>query len=79
MIRISLSLLILIYLMIFLVIVFGIWLYSAWRRRHEEWRMARYRMRCGICGYQYEDRGDEVLSRCPNCQSLNERFNREAL
>jgi rubrerythrin len=36
-------------------------------------------MRCGICGFIYEDHGDEVLSRCPNCDRLNERFNREAL
>jgi hypothetical protein len=79
MIRISLSLLILIYLMTLLTVVFGIWLYSAWRRRRDEWRTARYRMRCGICGFIYEDHGDEVLSRCPNCDRLNERFNREAL
>ncbi len=79
MIPVTLSQWILLYLVFGLGGVLGIWVYSAWRRRYGEWRMARNRIQCGICGYVYEDEGQEVLSRCTNCQSLNERFNPEAL
>lgn len=79
MIRVSLTLLVMIYMGLLVGIVCFIWFYSALKLRREERQAFRYRMRCGICGYVYEDRGEEVLSRCPSCDSLNERFNREAL
>lgn len=79
MIRVSLALLVMIYLGILLGTVFFIWIFSAMKVRREERQAFRNRMRCGICGFIYEDKGEEVLSRCPSCSSLNERYNREAL
>lgn len=79
MISVSLSMAVLCYVGLLAGGVCTVWFYSAWKVRREERQAFRYRVRCGICGFLYEDRGEEVLSRCPSCGSLNERFNREAL
>jgi hypothetical protein len=79
MIRVSLTLLIMVYMGLLVGLIGVVWFYSAVKVRREERLAFKYRVRCGICGFIYEDKGEEVLSRCPSCNSLNERFNREAL
>ena len=74
MIRISLAALAAIYLLLFLAAVFLVWLSSEWNRRRHEWKAFRYRLRCVICGLEFEDRSEALLPRCPRCGSLNERF-----
>lgn len=74
MIRTSLSLLVSIYLVVFLCAVFFVWLWQEWRRQRRERQALAYRLRCVICAFEFEDRTGELLPRCPRCGSLNERF-----
>ena len=74
MISVPLSFLIFIYLFIFLNTVFFIWLWNIWSRSRQEKASLRHRLRCTICAFEFEDRSDTLLPRCPRCGSLNERF-----
>lgn len=74
MIRVSLSYLVLIYLLLMLGPVFLAWCYNEWRRGRRERAAFRHILRCGLCGFEFEDRTDDLLARCPHCASLNERF-----
>jgi DNA-directed RNA polymerase subunit RPC12/RpoP len=74
MIRISLSVLVFIYLFLFLAIVFSMWLWQGWRRQVRERQAVRFRLRCGMCAFEFEDASTTLLPRCPRCGSLNERF-----
>jgi rRNA maturation endonuclease Nob1 len=42
-------------------------------RRVRENRSRQYRIRCAVCGMEFEDRTPAILPRCPRCGSLNER------
>lgn len=74
MIRVSLTLLIFIYLCLTLGSIFAIWLVSEWQRKRAEKRALQFRLRCVICAFEFEDRSSDLLPRCPRCGSLNERF-----
>jgi uncharacterized paraquat-inducible protein A len=74
MIRVSLSYLVLIYLVLMLGPVFCAWLFSEWRRQRRERAAFRHVLRCAMCGFEYEDKTGELLARCPRCASLNERY-----
>ena len=74
MISVPLSFLIFIYLFFFLNTVFFIWLWNIWQRSRQEKIALRHRLRCAICAFEFEDRTDTLLPRCPRCGSLNERF-----
>ena len=74
MIRVSLSYLVLFYLVLMLSPILGAWLLSEWRRQRRERAAFRHVMRCGICAFEFEDKTDSLLARCPRCASLNERF-----
>jgi hypothetical protein len=78
-IRVSLAALVTIYLLLFLAAVFLVWLSSEWNRQRRERNAFRYRLRCVICGLEFEDRTDALLPRCPRCGSLNERFKFERI
>ena len=73
MIRVSLALLIFIYLAVFLGVIFALWIWHEWRRTVRERRSVAHRMRCTICSFEFEDATGEDLARCPRCGSLNER------
>lgn len=79
MIRVSLTFLIFIYLFFFLNTVFFVWLWNLWRRNRREKQALRHRLRCAICAFEFEDRSDTLLPRCPRCGSLNERFKFQTL
>jgi DNA-directed RNA polymerase subunit RPC12/RpoP len=74
MIRVSLQFLIFIYLFVLLGAIFLLWLTFEARRRRREIQALRYRMRCTICAFDFEDRSSDLLPRCPHCGSLNERY-----
>lgn len=74
MIRLSLPWLVFLYLLIFLTAIFVVWTAYEMVRKFRENRAMRHRLRCMICGMEYEDRTRTVLPRCPRCGSLNERF-----
>jgi rRNA maturation endonuclease Nob1 len=73
MIRVSLTVLIFIYLALFLMAIFALWIGFEWRRQRRERQAARHRIRCTLCAFAFEDPSAEPLPRCPRCGSLNER------
>ncbi len=73
MIRVSLTLLIFIYLAAFLTIIFSLWIWLEWSRQRRERRAVRHRIRCALCAFEFEDPSETPLPRCPRCGSLNER------
>lgn len=73
MIRVSLTLLIFIYLALFLALVIAHWVWFEWRRQRRERRAVRHRVRCALCAFEFEEPTGEELPRCPRCGSLNER------
>jgi hypothetical protein len=78
-IRVSLTALVTIYLLVFLAAVFLLWIVGEWNRRRRERRALRYRLRCVICAFEFEDRTPALLPRCPRCGSLNERLKPEQI
>lgn len=54
--------------------IFGAWLLSEWRRQRRERHAFRDVLRCSFCGSEFEGQSEDILSRCPNCGTLNERF-----
>lgn len=74
MIRISLSYLVLIYLALMVGPIFGVWLFSEWRRQRRERAAFRHVLRCSMCGLEFQDESSDLLARCPHCAALNERF-----
>jgi len=56
---------------------FLLWIFGEWNRRRRERHALRYRLRCAICAFEFEDRTAALLPRCPRCGSLNERFRME--
>ncbi len=67
-----------VYLLVFLAAIFFAWIAYEMVRKFRESRDQRHRLRCTICGMEYEDRTPTVLPRCPRCSSLNERFKLKA-
>jgi len=78
-IRVSLAALVTIYLFLSLATIFVLWIVGEWNRRRRERRALRYRLRCVICAFEFEDRTATLLPRCPRCGSLNERFRLEQI
>ena len=74
MIRVSLSYLVLIYLVLMLGPIFCAWIYNEWRRQRRERAAFRHVLRCGMCGLEFEDKSNTLLPRCLRCGSLNERY-----
>lgn len=73
MIRVSLTLLIFIYLAAFSSAIFALWIWHEWQRTRRERQAVRHRVRCTLCAFEFEASEDESLVRCPRCGSLNER------
>ena len=74
MIRVSLSYLVLIFLVLMLGPILCAWLLSEWRRQRRERAAFIHVTRCGICAFEFEDKTNTLLPRCPRCGSLNERY-----
>jgi len=74
MIQVSLSYLVLIYLVVMLGPIFCAWLFNEWIRQRREKAAFRHVMRCTLCAFEFEDKTSTLLPRCPRCGSLNERY-----
>jgi hypothetical protein len=73
MIRVPLTVIVSLYLFACLGILFALWLRDVRRRSREAARALRFRLRCAICGFEFEDLSDVPLPPCPRCGRLNER------
>ena len=73
MIRVSLGILVLIFLGLMLGPIFAAWLLNEYRRARRERAAFAFVFRCTACGMEFEDRTAVELLRCPRCGSLNER------
>ena len=74
MIRVTLPILVLIYLVCLLATVFGAWLLYGWNRHRSERHAFRHILRCTRCGFEFEDKSDATLAPCPRCGGMNERL-----
>jgi hypothetical protein len=73
MIRVTLTQIIVIYLCLILATVLAIWWgLDFWRKRREK-LARRHTVICSICGTIYDDKSENSLSKCPECESMNER------
>jgi hypothetical protein len=76
MIPINLPQLLEIYTLVFLAAVSVVWIaYEIGRKRRVAYSL-RCRIRCLLCGMEFEDCSPAMLIRCPQCSSLNERSKR---
>lgn len=73
MIRVSLSVLVFIFLGLMVGPILGAWLLNEYRRSRRERAAFRYVTRCTACSLEFEDRTGAELPRCPRCGALNER------
>ena len=73
MIRVSLTQIIVVYLLIILAILFAIWMGTDYLRKRREKNARKHKIICTICGVMYEDKTENPLPKCPHCGSVNER------
>jgi uncharacterized paraquat-inducible protein A len=73
MIHASLTMLVFVYLAIFLALIFGNWIVWNMGRLRRERQAFRHRLRCALCSFEFQDPSGDQLPRCPRCGSLNER------
>jgi hypothetical protein len=70
---VTLSYLVLIYLLLMLGPIFCACLLNEWRRQRRERAAFRHVLRCTLCAFEFEDKTTALLPRCPRCGCLNER------
>ncbi len=73
MIRVDLTVLVFLYLAAFLLVVGVAALLDARRRARQARHALHFRLRCAICGLEFEDRTEAALPVCPRCGRPNER------
>ena len=73
MIRVPLTDLVFIYLYLFLAAIAVGWLLDRRRQRRRRRRALLFRLRCAICGFEFEDHSTSSLPNCPRCGRPNER------
>ena len=73
MIHASLTMLVFVYLGIFLALIFGNWIVWNLSRLRRERQALRHRLRCALCSFEFQELSGDLLPRCPRCGSLNER------
>ena len=74
MIRVTLPVLVLIYVALLLATVLGAWIFYGWTRLRREREAFRHILRCTRCGFEFEDKTSAPLAACPRCQAMNERL-----
>lgn len=73
MIRVPLTVIVFLYLFVFLAAIAVGWLLDERRRRRRTRQALQFRLRCAICGFEFEDRSASQLPPCPRCGRPNER------
>lgn len=71
--RVSLTDLIVVYLILILCLLFALWIFGDYRRKRREKRERKFHLVCDICGGNYEDRSKDPIPKCPKCGRRNER------
>ncbi len=71
--RVSLTDLIVVYLILILVLLFAVWIIGDYRRKRREKHVRKHHLVCDICGVSYEDQSKDPIPACPNCGRRNER------
>ncbi len=74
MIRVTLPVLVLIYLALLLATVLGAWLFYGWTRSRRERAAFRHILRCTQCGFEFADETSAPVVSCPRCAAKNERL-----
>jgi len=73
MIQISLATLIVFYVVGLIALLLVIWVVVIWNRNRREKLSRKSIALCRICGFAFRPPDDQVVFRCPQCDSLNER------
>ena len=73
MIRVHLTVIVFLYLAAFLLVVGAAVVLDERRRARQARRALHFRLRCAICGLEFEDRSEAALPVCPRCGRPNER------
>ena len=73
MIRVPLTVIVFLYLFVTLALVAAAWFIDERRRRRRARQALQFRLRCAICGFEFEDRSALPLPICPRCGRPNER------
>ena len=73
MIRVPLTVIVFIYLIGFLIVVSALWIFDERRRQRNTRRALQFRLRCAICGFEFEGQRAVPLPSCPRCGRPNER------
>ena len=79
MIRVHLTFIVFLYLIVFLAVVAMLWTLDERRRRRAGREALQFRLRCAICGFEFEDRSAVLLPGCPRCGRPNERVGLDRL
>ena len=79
MIRVPLTVIVFLYLFVFLSMITAGWVLDTLRRRRQVRRALQFRLRCAICGFEFEDRNPTPLPNCPRCGRRNERVSYDPL
>ncbi len=74
MIRVPLTVIVFIYLFGFVTVVSALWIFDEHRRQRNARRALQFRLRCAICGFEFEDQSAVSLPDCPRCGRPNERL-----
>ncbi len=74
MIRVTLPILVLLYVALLLATVLGAWLFYGWVRNRRERAAFQNILRCTRCGFEFEDKSSEPIVACPRCGGMNERL-----
>ena len=59
--RVSLTDLIVVYLVLILLLLFAVWIFGDYRRKRREKRERKFHLVCDICGVSYEDRSRDPI------------------
>ncbi|HRX55819.1 MAG TPA: hypothetical protein P5016_14990 [Verrucomicrobiales bacterium] len=73
MIRVSLGILVIVYLTFLLGTLAVVWFVAEFLRIGRERQRRQHFVICGLCDHIYEDVSEERLPPCPRCGALNER------
>ena len=72
--HVSLTDLIVVYLILILVLLFAVWLVGDYRRKREEKRERKFHLVCDICGVSYEDRSKDPIPLAPSAGAATSGF-----
>ena len=74
MIRLGLSELIVVFMMLGVCLVVGLWMWTLWRDRRREVHRRRIAIQCRICNCTYAiPKKAPVVTQCPSCGTHNQR------